>query len=105
MQPAFCAGLACDTLAEEFCCADQDTYCECALSVRKLLWLRVSRKQGADNANMALAVHDSFVRTVLLGQRSDGKKAPPNLTDARQVCLPGCMAFATHLVAMLSCKC
>lgn len=61
-------------------------YYEGDLVVRKLLWLRMFNKQGADAANMALAVCDTFVQLCLMGQRPDGKPGVPSVEDAQEVC-------------------
>lgn len=61
-------------------------YSERDLVVRKLLWLRMLNKQGADDANMALAARDTFVQVCLMGQRPDGKPGVPSVELAQEVC-------------------
>lgn len=60
-------------------------YSECDLVVRKLLWLRMLNKQGADDANMALAARDTFVQVCLMGRRPDGKPGVPSVELAQEV--------------------
>ena len=70
------------------CAAGDNVYSECDLVVRKLLWLRVMKQQGADDANMALAARDTFVQVCLMGQRPDGKPGVPSVELAQEVCAP-----------------
>lgn len=70
------------------CAAGDNAYNECDLVVRKLLWLRMLNKQGADDANMALAARDNFVQVCLMGQRPDGKPGVPSVELAQEVCAP-----------------
>ena len=70
------------------CAAGDNVYSECDLVVRKLLWLRMMNKQGADDANMALAARDTFVQVCLMGQCPDGKPGVPSVELAQEVCAP-----------------